>query len=361
MLTLLRRAGWLASVALATWACTTAQAAPFKDPLLTPVSPRAGAEKGRLMAVATSQGRWLAVGADGVILASDDGGKGWQQCPAPVSSDLVAVRMLDKERAWAVGYDGVVLHTSDGCRSWTKQLDGRLAAQAVLAHYQKRLQNGDADAAQLVAEAERLVEEGPDKPFFDVMFLNAQEGFAVGAFNYALQTRDGGKTWEPLGDRTANPQGLHLYGLVQAGGQLYLVGEQGLLRRWLPQAQRFEVVESPYKGSFFGAYGDGEQLLVFGMRGHVFRSTDGAQTWSRVAVETEASLTAGFVTGTGKAVLTTFSGQLLSGDVKGVLRKLTPAKPMGYTGVAAGAGDSVVLTGSAGVRVEPLAARTTQD
>ena len=42
----------------------------------------------------------------------------------PVSSDLFAVHFANASKGWAVGHDGVVLASSDGGQSWTKQLDG---------------------------------------------------------------------------------------------------------------------------------------------------------------------------------------------------------------------------------------------
>jgi photosystem II stability/assembly factor-like uncharacterized protein len=345
------RAAWLAAAVLATGAV---QASPFKDPLDTPAAMTAAAGKSRLMALGQAQGRLMAAGADGVILASDDAGGNWRQCKVPVSSDLVAVRVLTKDKAWAVGHDGVVLHTADGCKSWVLQLDGRLAAKAELDYYEAKAKAGDASAESFLADARRAVEEGPDKPFFDVLFLNEQEGFAVGAFNMVLRTRDGGTTWTPLRDRTENPQGFHLYGLARSGSTLLLVGEQGLMRRWNAEQERFEKLDSPYKGSFFGAAGSASQLLVYGMRGHAFRSSDGGTTWTQLKTNTTASLTSGTVLADGRAVLTTYTGMVLVGDAQGGFAAFKPAQPMSYTSVAAIDAGRIVLAGNVGVRVESL-------
>jgi photosystem II stability/assembly factor-like uncharacterized protein len=43
----------------------------------------------------------------------------------PVSTDLTSVRFVSPARGWAVGHDGVVLATTDGGRSWVKRLDER--------------------------------------------------------------------------------------------------------------------------------------------------------------------------------------------------------------------------------------------
>jgi photosystem II stability/assembly factor-like uncharacterized protein len=66
-------------------------------------------------------GRLVAVGQRGHIVYSDDAGQRWQQAEVPVSSDLVAVSFPDASNGWAVGHDGVVLRTKDGGKHWTLQ------------------------------------------------------------------------------------------------------------------------------------------------------------------------------------------------------------------------------------------------
>jgi photosystem II stability/assembly factor-like uncharacterized protein len=135
---------------------------------------------------------------------------------------------------------------------------------------------------------------------------------------------------------------------------VYLVGEQGLIRRWNREKERFEVVNSPYKGSFFGALGKGSLLVVYGMRGNAFRSTDGGATWTPLETKTTAGITSGAVLPDGRIVLATYSGMLLSADERGVISSIPAANPMAYAAVAAVGADSVVLAGSSGVRIETV-------
>ena len=69
--------------------------------------------------------RIIAVGQRGHVLWSDNAGQEWQQAQVPVSSDLVAVTFASPAKGWAVGHDGVILHTADGGKSWQRQRDGR--------------------------------------------------------------------------------------------------------------------------------------------------------------------------------------------------------------------------------------------
>src|SRR5262249_48655072 len=155
--------------------------------------------------------RLVVAGQRGLILYSDDG-KTWIPASVPVSTDLTGLSFPSAQQGWAVGHEGVVLHTTDGGASWTRQLDGRRIAAIV--------------KTSAVASQERAAQ-----PLLDVWFEDERRGFAVGAFNLILGTQDGGRSWTSWGDRTDNPKGLHLYAVRPAGGTVFLVGEQGLVLR----------------------------------------------------------------------------------------------------------------------------------
>ena len=69
--------------------------------------------------------RGWAVGEDGTILATADGGQSWQRQASGTSTWLRAVQFLeDGRRGWAVGEDGTILATADGGQSWQPQASG---------------------------------------------------------------------------------------------------------------------------------------------------------------------------------------------------------------------------------------------
>lgn len=63
---------------------------------------------------------WL-VGEFGNISFSDNGGASWKQQSSPARGSLMAVAFRDAMSGIAVGVDGVVLATSDGGASWTRR------------------------------------------------------------------------------------------------------------------------------------------------------------------------------------------------------------------------------------------------
>jgi photosystem II stability/assembly factor-like uncharacterized protein len=327
----------------------------FQDPLDTPAAASPLAAKSVLVSVARVDGRLIAVGMRGHIVVSDDDGQQWLQQAVPVSSDLTAVHFPTPAKGWAVGHDGMVLHSADAGRTWVKQLNGREANARMLAHYEARAQSGDANAARVLPEVKRLAEPGPDQPFLDVWFENEQTGYVVGSFNLIFKTVDGGKTWEPLYDRTDNPQGLHLYGICGIGGEVYIAGERGLLLRLNPASGRFVALTSPYQGTYFGIVGKPGTLVAYGLRGNAFRSSDGGQTWEKSATGITTGITSGTVLADGRVVLVSQGGQILvSGDNARTFAILAVAKPAPLFGVAPVDAKSVATVGAQGARIDRL-------
>lgn len=231
--------------------------------------------------------RIVAVGERGIVALSDDGGRTWKQAPTPTSVTLTAVRFVDAQRGWAIGHGGVVLMTEDAGERWTRQLDGRRAAQIVL---DAARANGD---AKLVAEAERLLADGPDKPFLDLV-IDGKRLLVVGAYGLVLASPDGGVSWSSWSARLPNPKGLHIYAARQRGDTLLLAGEQGLVLMSQDNGETFNRVETPYKGSFFAAelLAEPARILLAGLRGNTLLSRDGGANWTPVTSPTPVSITA---------------------------------------------------------------------
>jgi photosystem II stability/assembly factor-like uncharacterized protein len=78
------------------------------------------ASQALMLSLAYSGKHLFAAGDFGEILASNDG-REWVQIPTPVRSPLTAIQFVDENNGWAVGYEGVILHSADGGKTWTVQ------------------------------------------------------------------------------------------------------------------------------------------------------------------------------------------------------------------------------------------------
>ena len=283
------------------------------DVLQRPAAPGARADAAVMLAIARAGSRLVAAGERGIVLLSDDHGASWRQAGVPVSVSLTAVQFTDATHGWAVGHGGAVLSTADGGSTWTLRLDGlqaaRIAQQAARAQADAAGASGEA-ARKRLAEADRLVADGPDKPFLDVHFLDARRGVIVGAYGLAFATEDGGQHWQSWMGRLPNPRGNHLYRIATAGQRMFIVGEQGLMLRSDDAGESFAAVETPYPGTWFGARaGRDEGLLVYGLRGNAWASADGAALWTKLDLGTPNSLVDDAPLADGRLMLVDQSGQ----------------------------------------------------
>jgi photosystem II stability/assembly factor-like uncharacterized protein len=336
-----------------------AHGAAFADVLDTPAQSSPLASRSLLQAVAKAGSRLVAVGQRGHIVVSNDGGKNWKQAPVPVSSDLTALFFADSERGWAVGHDGVVLHSANGGDSWQVQLDGRKANDLLLAAMEakSRAAPGSADAKTLLSEAQRYKEQGPDKPFLDVWFADAMHGYVVGAYNLIFRTNDGGQTWEPWFDRVENSKFFNLYAIRPVGDDLYIAGEGGLVLKLDSAAQRFKALAVPYNGSFFGIAAAGKAVVAFGLRGNVYRSDDAGATWAKADAGLAATIVGATRMADGALLLADAGGRLASTNDGGrSFRKVVLKQSMPITGLAELDDARLVLVGPRGVTVADSAA-----
>ena len=335
---------------LALLAAPSAWGGAYVDVLHAPAQKSALASQRILNGAALAGNRVVVVGQRGHILYSDDRGSTWTQASVPVSVDLVAVHFPTAQKGWAVGHSGVVLATSDGGATWVKQLDGRAAAQTMIDYYEKH----EADGA-LLSEAKRFADDGPDKPFLDVWFDDENVGYVVGTFNLVFRTDDGGRHWVPWFDRTDNPKRYHLYAVRRVGDDLYAAGEQGIVLKLDAKAQRFRAVRTPYDGTYFGITGKPGGVLLFGLRGNAYRTTDGGASWQKVDTRIPVGLTGGAVTPEGRIVLVSQAGHVLvSSDSGSTFAPLVADRPVPAAAVVALGAKSIIVAGPRGAHASQL-------
>ena len=227
-----------------------------------------------------SDKKLVAVGEYGHILTSNDG-VNWLQASVPVQTTLTSVYFYDEALGWAVGHDATILHSQDGGNTWNIQ------------HYQPEL----------------------EKPLLDVSFKSALEGIAVGAYGMVFRTLDGGKSWtnefhpdfllpedkEYLDELKQDDEAAyldeisfilpHFNRLVKDGRTLFLLGEAGLMAKSNDFGLHWQMFDDIYQGSFFDlGRTESGNLLVAGLRGHVFRGIQNGLNWTASNTNTTALL-----------------------------------------------------------------------
>ena len=328
---------WLASVPLA---------AQTVDALDRPAVLTQSGEHATLLDVTMAGSRVVAVGERGLIVYSDDQGRTWRQASVPTSVSLTQVRFATPLAGWAVGHSGVVLHTSDGGQTWTRQLDGRAAAQIALDAAQADAQHApSAETQRALTDAHRLVTDGPDKPFLNLLFESDKTGYVVGAYGLIFKTEDGGATWKSWMGHVDNPRGMHIYGIAEQGNTIYMAGEQGLFLRSTDHGNKFTRIETPYKGTYFTmTLLPGGEIILGGMKGNAYRSADLGRSFTKVQVPVPVSFSAATEMSDGTIVFANQGGMLLASQDKGASMRPLPSGTLPPVAGVADEGHGVLLT-----------------
>lgn len=310
-----RRAGALLLLLTLPLAAQVPTQGPADDPSALPSEIMPRASKSLLTDVVRTPSGFFAVGERGHVISSGDG-KQWTQVATPTRSALTSITAVD-DKLWAAGHDGVILHSADGGKTWIAQRrDPFMRSPGE--------DPADHDPRQGV-------------PILDILFTDASNGIAIGAYSLMLVTSDGGTTWAPKqalapvvqSDEPAAPMegdifsaedlmldeesDPHLNAITSTGpGGLAIVGERGTVLRSDDGGQTWQKLGFPYKGSMFGVLSLGNgRLLTYGLRGNVYESTDNGASWNKVPAEGSTSLMGGAALEGGGAVLAGGNGTLL--------------------------------------------------
>ncbi|MFC5695471.1 WD40/YVTN/BNR-like repeat-containing protein [Pseudomonas sp. GCM10022186] len=347
------------------------QAAPLGDRLERASHLSPFAIHAPLTDVQSIRGRLVMVGESGHILLRDTDGN-IKQSEVPVDLLLTAVHFVDEINGWAVGHDGVVLRSADGGKTWNKQLDGRHISQLMLdwakadvARREKENAGAPGDeeistaldnALFALDDAEAGRASGPSRPLLDVWFRDAQEGWAVGAYGMIVHTSNGGQSWEFVSD-LANPDRLHLnavLGLVDGG--LLVAGEGGRLYSSSDGGRHWEVSQQLTQASIYRLMQlkDG-QVLALGFGGALLSSVDGGRNWKTIALPVPVSIYGGEQLSDGSLVLAGQGGMLLySGDGQ-QFETINNGHTDSLLGVAQLSPEVLALVGSSGLQLLPVA------
>ncbi len=288
------------------------------DPAIQTAELMPRASRSLMLDIAESSDRAIAVGERGHILVSESR-RDWRQIAnVPTRSTLTAVAAVNN-KVWAVGHEGVILHSADGGQTWARQ----------------RVAPFDKDNMDLTNGAPLLdvlfVDEmtGYAIGAYSLMLVTHDGGQTWNQQNVLGKTDDEILSQQSEDNSTINDENWtfdqedldldeesdpHLNAIVRTGdGAFFIVAERGAAFRSTDDAASWERIQLPYEGSMFGALGfEGSHVLCFGLRGNVYETFDLGSTWTKLETGTSLSLMGGDSFDDGGAVLVGANGIVLS-------------------------------------------------
>jgi photosystem II stability/assembly factor-like uncharacterized protein len=263
------------------------------------------AEKSVFLEIDNFQQRQVMVGEYGRILVRDNAESTWLQANVPVQTTITAVNFINDKVAWAVGHQGVILKTTDGGHNWIKMFDGlqltgllKTSLEQQIVTLTMQFERAEADSTfdeDMLDELEIRLDDatykledltanaGIEISFFDVLFTTPDYGLVIGAYGAMLETKDGGNNWQYIGYQVPNPEGFHLNALTtDVDNNIYVVGEAGLGMASSDLGANWRSLDINYMGSLFGIDVNGSSLYSYGLRGNMFASKDQGETWQHL-------------------------------------------------------------------------------
>src|SRR6476659_1093410 len=136
---------------------------------------------------------------------AQDPSRGWQwQNPLPQGNSISAIRFApDKKHGWAVGSNGVVLTTSNGGFEWEEQKSPAITTLYGL-YVKDRSRIVITGARGVVLTASNGGKTWKTQPsqtsshLFAIAFADAKNGIAVGSHGTILVTANGGTEWKAI-------------------------------------------------------------------------------------------------------------------------------------------------------------------
>ena len=212
-----------------------------------------------------------AVGQDGTIIATSDGGETWYSQASGFELTIRGIDFIDPQTGWAVGHLGLILHTSDGGRTWSVQ-----GHETALGLNLIRVRFNGPDTGWIITERGGFTLRTTDggatwgRQFFDstqarsdAFILDDTHSWVAFKSGGVLSTSDSGATWKAH-------KGVNQVQIGTSG--IYFLDER---RGWI----------AGWRGKERGIT-SGVQFVKYLTDGMVAYTTDGGQTWTRVDVDT---------------------------------------------------------------------------
>ena len=228
--------------------------------------------------------RGWAVGEQGLVLSTTDGGQSWQ---AQTLGDWpLSDVAFNKEasQGWVVGIGGRILRSLDGGASWQPQNSGTRMTLLALSLNDGVEQLCAVGQSGLVLTSTdggqrwQTQNSGTKNTLTAVSFNDAQRGWAVGSGGTILSTVDAGLSWQAQNSTIEERlRGVSFSADAQLGR---VVGENGVVLTTVDGGLSWLVQDNASVSTLLAvSFADAEQGWAVGRDGTLLFSNDGAHTW----------------------------------------------------------------------------------
>lgn len=224
---------------------------------------------------------------------------GWQQVESGTDAHLYGIHFQGSKLGWAVGSDGIVISSTNGGKTWTgsdsksitddilTQVNFTTPTNGWLVGRGKVHYTGSGGKSWRVQYQDRPIGESP-RGILDLHFITTSEGWAVGGSGTILHTKDGGAKWQPVKTHSEK----HLWGVHFVDPKHgWIVGEEGEVLHTQDGGNRWVSQDSGAEQPLFAVHFVDEQNgWIAGTNGLILHTKDGGKNWKRQKTSFKQSL-----------------------------------------------------------------------
>jgi photosystem II stability/assembly factor-like uncharacterized protein len=208
---------------------------------------------------------------------------GWFQLRQQGEAILFSVDMYDATHITAVGTDGLILHTDDGGTTWTSPASGESDNLRRVRWHSPTLgvilgNGGVALKSVDGGQTWQRLGTGTTSSLFDVHFFDENTWMVIGQAARVITTTDGGQSWENKGSGTDN------YNEIAIRGDFgVIVGNKGLIRVSTDGGKNWRNRGGAMNIELTGvSIGDDSTAVAVGANGTILRTQNRGTNWTPI-------------------------------------------------------------------------------
>ena len=234
-----------------------------------------------------------AVGEQGVVLKTTDTGDTWLLQEISTASDLYAVNFISPDTGWVAGTSGTIFGTTNGGLTWTAETTGTVASLFSMGFVNSRVGwavgiNGTILKTTNGGSKWLSAGKPTSKAFFGVSCVSDSVVWAAGAQGAIFLTTDAGSTWNSVGADSV----IGLYAIQFVSKSVgWVVGVLGTIKKTTNGGStwntEFSGTQSDIWGVRFVSPSVGWAVGDFGM---ILYTTNGGATWNQQSTNVEKNI-----------------------------------------------------------------------
>lgn len=297
-----------------------------------------------------------AIGSAATLLRTADGGQSWVQQRPGTTSNFYGVWMTDSLRGWVVGENGTIRRTTDGGTSWVGQASNtNLNLTSIVA--------GDASHAVVAGSGtvKYTLNAGstwttasvlPTQSVTSLAMIGTSAVWAVSTHgtgnNVVWSSTDGGATWSPQATGV-NANFWDVWFIDANNG--FVAGDGGVILRTTNGGGTWTRIPTPTTSALYAVkFRDANYGLATGAGGVMLSTVDGGATWSLRQSGTSQNLRALGFAGSIRGFAVGDNGTLIRNDSvvpPTTTLAVAPSSPTGANGWYAPTAPTLTLSSSA--------------